>query len=179
MTTIRMIVGIGHGEYEPAFPEQVQTAIVWDASTDYGDDGVNDLDVAWVQRTGLPIEARPDADLSFGFIEYIVGERDDIEVGLDNLIAQLTADVKLKDGSTLVVPSGDDDTFDYWPSGVRLAFQIAEHVGPDAVLRVDGAARRQIAKKDASFRDEIASSCGIDWPNPVTTSDPYEHGGVR
>lgn len=65
-----------------------------------------------------PDELPPDADLTWEHIVRVTGETDAISSGLDALMAYV--------GET---PSGDDDTFDYWPSGCRFALDLAAQCG--------------------------------------------------
>lgn len=76
------------------------------------------------------VEAPEDVDLSWETLYRLRGSRDEV---LDWLIILVR---EVEDGPE----GGDDETFDYWPSGVRLALAVADKVDE----RTAAALRQQI-----------------------------------
>lgn len=141
MTTqaLRFIVSAGHAEYGDGSSPLVEeiwnpTADgTWDALYDprlghHAEPGHADRRAAalFTERTGVPAEELPAVDLTWEVVWRITGLRPEVGEWFDQLVADLAAG-----------PSGDDDTYDYWPSGVRLAHQVALFLGDDeATARV-------------------------------------------
>jgi hypothetical protein len=113
---VELIVSVGHGEYLPLAQEGLTAEVVWDP---YEEDNLVHTEVEeralarYREVTGL--EPNPDWDVTWQSIQRWKGEPPQIEAALASLMDKLE-----------ISPSGDDDTFDYWPSGVRLALMVAE-----------------------------------------------------
>lgn len=84
--------------------------------------------------------------------EHVVtweGDREAVERGLTALIETIDC-----------APGGDDDTFDYWPSGVIYAADIADVLGGDWPAKVEEVARRVVADYKSDFAEELLSKTG-------------------
>jgi hypothetical protein len=57
---------------------------------------------------------------------------------------------------------GDDDTFDYWPSGVRYCEQVADQLGGIWPAKVRNAAKEAILTRRPEFKDELFNACRLD-----------------
>jgi len=62
------------------------------------------------------------ADYTWEWIVRVHGTRDDVNAWLTALLAELSGGPA----------GGDDDTYDYWPSGMRFAQEAAAHLGREA-----------------------------------------------
>ncbi len=160
--TLDFMVSAGHDEYPldltPFSSDGTRQMInVWPGPTfdvyQWGDDPANkgvDISTKWTEVTGLPESQRPDADLYWEAIYHVTAQRAAVEHALECLIDDIA-----------IEPGGDDDTFDYWPSGVRLALAVAEHLGPEWVKRVEDTARLIITVHKPDFADELFDKTGV------------------
>lgn len=112
---MKIIASAGHGEYWlPELPG-VSATILWQwQDTDSDPDPLD-----WVEKTGLDSSEMPDCDLSWEIIVAVEGEPAAIVSALGALLVDLS-----------FTPGADDGTFDYWPSGMRLARTIIDQLGP-------------------------------------------------
>jgi hypothetical protein len=113
---MELLVNVGHGEYLPLVQDGLTADLVWDPYDDANLAASEDeaaLLARYREVTGL--EPNPDWDVTWASVQRWTGEPAQIEAALASLMDKLE-----------VPPSGDDDTYDYWPSGVRLALQVAE-----------------------------------------------------
>lgn len=132
----------GHGEY--AWPEEKGTTCLTETVFDVGDVAdaavdylltVNTTD--YVDNSSLAYEAAQrradrafealfpntaalkgswahiDTAREYGRLLRVTGTQDQLEIAFNDLAGQLTA-----------MPGGDDDVFNYWPSGMRLLEQM-------------------------------------------------------
>ena len=157
MTTQTFLVSTGHAEYGvyESIPG-LDVADLWPPAAMNDDDRdrlydlwENEQVVTWLRYypdEGLP----PDADLAWEHIVRWTGDTPAINAGLDVLIQQIS-----------VEPHGDDDTFDYWPSGCRYALDVAGYVG--RAQEVEQVIRGVIASKDlGEYADELFDKVGMD-----------------
>jgi hypothetical protein len=164
---MRIVASAGHDEYR--FPETpgVTDRVLFDGvALECGDDeaaterarGLGFLDEmyeivedaltpeAWAGFTGEPAGTKPeDADLTWEVIHLFEGEPEALLAGLDALIESLYLE-----------PHGDDDAYDYWPSGVRLAMEVDAALGGPRAERI-----REVALFGANGRAEILAKVGI------------------
>jgi len=114
MDTITMVVSAGHNEYPIGCSEELWSSHnhdhLWLA------DDVEAAATELYKSLGLP---EIDADVSWETIIRVTGQRETLNQALDMLLGDLCGGPK----------GGDDDTFDYWPSGMRLAQQVAAVLG--------------------------------------------------
>lgn len=153
-------VSAGHDEYGLVLRDE-QATHVWPLDDDeerWDQDGAT-LAAKYQDATG----AMPDGDwdLVWEHIYRISATRAELETALGVLTLQVL------DGPD----SGDDDTFDYWPSAVRLALSVAEELGGEWPNRqwlaiVERAARAAIAETRAQFAEELLVKCGLDKQDP-------------
>lgn len=128
MSEQHLVVVAGHGEYGAAGDSGVAIKEIWPPTDEHGDAVMFDDDVE--ARTAFEaaypeIPVPDDADFSWEAIWLVTGTREQIEAWFSELVADISEP-----------PSGDDTTYDYWPSGVRLAVQVAEWIGDNAPQRV-------------------------------------------
>jgi hypothetical protein len=123
---MKLTVSIGHGEY--GSHGTVKRRELWDphdesteelilAERDDGDDDFRDDDharAAFAKAYGSAA-AVEDWDFTWEIIEEWEGTPEEFRQEFEFLMNDLR-----------IPPSGDDTTFDYWPSGVRLAQQLGE-----------------------------------------------------
>lgn len=148
MATTPIVTPIGHGEYMPdASTYDVLYEVEWN-DTETDDDAYAECVRFFGRRKDLPadvVEAAIHEVLEDGWQQDIIIVTDPDEA-LRSLMVELDTE-----------PSGDDDTFDYWPSGVRLA--VALVAGINATL---DQAREELA---VSVRDD-----GVD-AHPAMVAD--------
>jgi hypothetical protein len=118
-----IIASAGHAEYGDPNPQNgLRLSIIWDPQADDlyekidGDEA--NAEALWEEYLGWRGIARPNADLTWENIWRLRGTREQVSEWLDSLLSDLS-----------VTPSGDDTTYDYWPSGVRLAREVAAVLG--------------------------------------------------
>jgi hypothetical protein len=120
-----LLLDAGHGEY---IPSSGVVLSVW-APLDFDEPFEYDEDkAALLMRAALPDEAREFEcyDPSWCTVITLSGTPGQLESAFSELLAQVSAE-----------PSGDDDTFDYWPSGGRLLLALAVDLDVLAVERGD------------------------------------------
>lgn len=150
---VSMIVSAGHGEYgdlrwplveliwEPLADEKTYLALFH--AIDAGDD-VEELAKRLFAERNPGVEPPADADLTWENIVRITGEREAVEAWQDQLVSEL-----------LGGPSGgDDDTFDYWPSGVRLARAVAAELGGEKPAELEHVVAEALAGSEWTL-DEL------------------------
>ena len=132
--TLSPVLSFGHAEYTlPAVPGLVQEHL-WNPVDDFQDDwDENDAVAHFRTQHGFD---PPDADLSWESIFRITGSRSAIEQAFNGLLTEIATP-----------PGGDDDSYDYWPSGVRLAHDITGLLDRDAELRLARAVADVFAAK--------------------------------
>lgn len=137
-----MIVSAGHGEYLPVETPGVTVKHLWppeDIDHDVTDDEYREM---YELVTGN--EADPDVDYSWEVIVEITGGPNAIGDWLTVLCRML-----------VITPSGDDDTFDYWPSGCRLAAAVAAELADPWPDRIQLAIAAGLAGIDESIRPDV------------------------
>lgn len=160
---IEGIVSAGHGEYVLALPIDEFNPI-WEP---YGDDLFPRLDKAvgqdavmaiWRDHTGLQ-DVPGDWDIEWENICKLRARRADLEKAMDKLLADLRED-----------PGGDDGTFDYWPSGVRMALEVAAYLDEndpgeplpmDWTGKVGQQAREFILTQRSEYAGELLQKTGL------------------
>ena len=149
------LVSEGHAEYPmPTNVAGLDVTEVWPpaAMSDEERDGLYDLygsDQVDVWERYNPGTLPPDADLAWEHIISVTGTPEAINAGLDLLIADISTR-----------PSGDDDVFDYWPSGCRLALDVAAQV--DRTDEVTAVIRSVIVTSLEDYAEELFDKVGID-----------------
>lgn len=122
--TLSMVVSYGHAEYVlPTLPNLLQEQL-WgpdDFEAEAEWDEHDAVEHFRIQHGFLP----PDADLSWEHIFRVTGDRDVMAEAFAGLLLDIARP-----------PGGDDDTYDYWPSGVRLAWEIAGLLGDSEVRQL-------------------------------------------
>jgi hypothetical protein len=157
MSEFKFLVSAGHDAY--ALPDQEGLTLVWgyEDVEPFEEDGgsVSDKALREAFRTKLQAETVEstisDWDLWYEVIYRIEMDRPQLEENLRTLIEDLKQD-----------PGGDDGTFDYWPSGVRFAMQLAERLGGEWPQKVAAFARNWIMENRAEFAYELLNSVGLD-----------------
>lgn len=119
-----VLVAAGHGEYgwTDARPK---IEVLWNPNGEdvVLDDAWDDEKAAGLFRERHPGVTAPDCDLTWEQVWVIAGEVEEIAAWYRALVADLAEK-----------PSGDDTVYDYWPSGVRLARQVAAALPGSAEL---------------------------------------------
>jgi hypothetical protein len=111
-----LLVNVGHGEYLPSITDALTADLVWDPYDDLTlKHTQTEADALARYREVTGLEPNPEWDLTWQSVQRWRGEPAAVEAALASLMDKLE-----------VPPSGDDDTYDYWPSGVRLALQVAK-----------------------------------------------------
>jgi hypothetical protein len=159
---LRFLVSAGHDEYQFFLQDpngrtvdEQKLELVW--AYDYGDDDDDVVyDDDWMERLREQFrqtvgEEPGDWDLGWEHIYRIDAPRAEIEDALTELLATLDTE-----------PGGDDDTFDYWPSGIRLAFGVAEKLSRDWPHRVEAVARRIITECRPMYAEELLAKVGLE-----------------
>lgn len=152
---MKFIVTSGHQEYNPDPDIEGLTITDFTLDDEDGDGSVFDLSEEDARQkiaddNGIPVDEIPELRWSTEGVVRWEGERDAIEKGLASLIGQIDAE-----------PGGDDDTFDYWPSGVLYAKQVAEKLGDEWPDRVKKVALRILQWKE-DWAAELADKIGYD-----------------
>lgn len=135
-TEVDLIVSAGHGEYGPTSGPLVTE--VWNPHDPELDDVIaSELDAhrdpafllellyerMWSEdKRAEAVVAVAGDDLGWNIIVRVQGSRAEVNALLDGLVAEISGGPA----------GGDDDTFDYWPSGVRYAQALATALGRDA-----------------------------------------------
>lgn len=119
--TVRLF-DAGHAEY---LPEQGDIHV---PDFDHTDDEAARALAAWADALGAPSD-----DIASILVEWReTGWRSTtIAVRQEELAAALAGQLEAID----IEPGGDDDTYDYWPSGVRLALDLAGR-NPEPLMRI-------------------------------------------
>jgi hypothetical protein len=147
-----IVASAGHAEYwvdDTSIPGLVITDVWPPADIDdvyeaFPDDGMIEAAYAAAVLNG------PDVDPYWEHVVSWNGDRAAIEAGLTTLLEEVG-----------VAPSGDDDTFDYWPSGCRYALSIAARLDDEWVAKVEEIVRTVIVGMD-DFADELFDKVGIE-----------------
>lgn len=148
-----IVVSAGHAEYMGNAP--VTLEYLWGMDDAYGEDG-EALDYDSLpekfdaKNPGVTVG---DWDLGWQHIVRLSGTQESLVAYYKSLVEQLR-----------VTPSGDDDTFDYYPSGVRYAAEIGGDLGLD--IREDLLPAVTAAlDEDEDYWQEVRDKTGIfDWP---------------
>jgi hypothetical protein len=171
---MRVLVSAGHHEYDIDPLPRLTITQVWpveemilNGEVIHPDEDRYDMDddeVMAAYQTAAP--DGPDIDPMWEHVVCWEGSRGMLIAGL----AQLTATIE----NTAL--GGDDDTFDYWPSGVRYAAAIADALDGDQwerdhAIHVEMVARRVIRLQRSQFAEELLDKCGYDpaIADPVTS----------
>lgn len=149
---IRRILDIGHGEYVSGLTP-LDTETIWNGHED-AESLSSTLEPTREQVENLLRSRGLGSDDSIGIAAE--AEADGwwcIYVTAAGTPAQWALAAAAQTAEISVPPSGDDDTFDYWPSGVRLARAIAGVVGPDAIAELRTTVSAVLDAKDV-LRDD-------------------------
>jgi hypothetical protein len=150
------VVSAGHDEYGPGDAEGLTvedyTVEVLRATLSGDFEGeVPDWKDAVVDDSIVTVHGY-DHDVQYESFYWWHGSRGAVEAGFESLFNDVESG-----------PQGaDDDTFDYWPSGVKYLQQVADQLGPEYRRRVDTMARANILTKRAEFADELLNACGLE-----------------
>lgn len=154
---IDMVLSYGHAEYVPPFPDGTAVC-VWPSDSMINDmdsetlltwieehsENVEEMTAKWVEITGLPAERLPEADLQWESIYRVRCTREQLITTFEMFM--LAVDT---------TPSGDDDTFDYWPSGARLLITMGTKLGPQFEQRAVAVVRALILERMADWAGEL------------------------
>lgn len=159
--TIKAPINFGHGEYLPTIAPQHEVA-VWDPYTEENYnwlDVVHDDDAIAARYTGMTgmLPTDWDTDLSWQHVSVLEADEGTWIDWYDDMLRDV--------GNQ---PSGDDDTFDYWPSGCRALVQMAEvldtEIGHGPTSRVTEARatiQRILGDMDDAIRQDIEHKVGL------------------
>jgi hypothetical protein len=139
---MELLVNVGHGEYLPLAQDGLTAELVWDPYDEANlehTDREEQASARYREVTGL--EPNPAWDMTWQSVQRWTGDAAALSAALHSLVDTLE-----------VPPSGDDDTYDYWPSGVRLALQVAAAL--DAQL--GGERRAEVVAKVRAVIDGMA-----------------------
>lgn len=165
-----ILVSLGHDEYtigdaaivvdrvwQPHSDDLLDTVPV--SSGDGTGDSVRALFQAITAHTYEDITSVDwDVDLMWENVARVTGTDEHLLAALDTLIVDLAAD-----------PGGDDGTFDYWPSGVRLARAMAKALGVNKDRDLERVAQTVIMDTTRSeHADELYAKIGFDRPDEVS-----------
>jgi hypothetical protein len=144
-----IIVSAGHAEYG-AITEGVTEVEIWAGTSDSfdeNDQNIWDTDVLAAKFLAASGETPGDWDLGWEHIVRLEGDYDALVAFYNSLVTELSE-----------TPHGDDTTYDYYPSGVRYALEIAAalELSTDTLVAAVHAA---IDGMDAA--EEIADKTGI------------------
>lgn len=153
-----IVVSAGHAAYMPNPVVGVEVDWVWSSSDfepNYDPMGFPFEEQAEQAARAALVEQGVDPDsVDFDATwEHIVrfrGPRDKILSALDTLIRTIDT-----------VPSDDDDTFDYWPSGARMAFAMDDALNAGQTGRIAEIARRVIVHHKAHSAEELLAKVGL------------------
>jgi hypothetical protein len=172
---MELLVNVGHGEYLPLAQDGLTAELVWDPYDEANlehTDSEEQAKARYREVTGL--EPDPAWNLTWQSLQRWTGDAVALSAALHSLVDKLEAP-----------PSGDDDTYDYWPSGVRLALQVAEAL--DAQL--GGERRAEVVAKVLAVIDGMALTPDNvhlgdlaeeeDGEDPEATSGPAEEDGTE
>lgn len=137
---LEFYVSAGHAEYLPPVTPGLSVTDVWPLS-DREDLSEWELE-DFTRLTGISYEKIPDVDLNWETIQRWKGTPSVIAEALTILLGDLAE-----------IPGGDDDTYDYWPSGVRLAAAVADELGGEWPRNVEAVARRVMKVKNLTIND--------------------------
>lgn len=160
-TILNFLASARHAEYTLQGPG-VTVTDVWDYECleqfdSQQDEGVDEVTAdMWTQATGLPETLfSTEWDLMWENIVRIEGDADAVAAALDTLIADLSN-----------TPGGDDDTFDYWPSGVIYAQDIAAALASVGRNGYDEKIEAAVyaAIYGTGFEDELYDKVGLTPP---------------
>jgi hypothetical protein len=153
---MKVTVSAGHGEYQIDPPEGLTITEVWPP------DGEEDLwemaeDLILLKYRRAVPDGPSDVDPYWERVMVWEGDLRAFDAGLFRLVNALDSGL-----------GGDDDTFDYWPSGVRYAKEIAELVTDEWAARVEETARKVVAEQREEFAEELLTKCGyvVELPMP-------------
>lgn len=149
-----LVVSAGHAEYGAAGESGVVIEEMWPPDDEHGDalffdDNEEALAAFKAAYPGIPDDGRPDADYAWEHIWRVQGTPEQVEAWFSGLVDELAEP-----------PSGDDTTYDYWPSGVRLAIQVAEVL--DSGIPGDHTERLKQAVREG-LNEMDPAEVGLDW----------------
>lgn len=160
---LSFVASAGHAEYMPTMPAPATCETVWcfseheladrmfAAGAEYPGYSADELEALIVATTGGPSSALPDADLEWETIVRISGPRYELAQGYLSLEREVS-----------MAPHGDDDVFDYWPSGARFLIDYAAALGAPypnrAAARIDA-----VLDELEAYGDELADKVGVAW----------------
>jgi hypothetical protein len=153
---IHLVLDVGHAEYLPQVRYCVKMNVLWDP---LHDDTVfeDDPQADGLMRLSLPAEIKTEFqayDPTWCQVIELKGALNELDAIFGELLEQIEA-----------VPHGDDDTFDYWPSGARLVMQLARDLDQvDEGMRIHYAKRivsRVLTQKDPEIAADMRDK--LDW----------------
>lgn len=154
---VNIVVSAGHTEYMPARTEGVIVEWVWeglpeDVDTDVASEELYDVCCRrFVEDTGITLDQMGDFDPMWESVARFRGPRDRVIAALYSLIREIS-----------VSPTGDDSVFDYWPSGVRMAFAMDQKLEAGRAERIEQIVRRTLADPTLEpFADELLPKLGL------------------
>lgn len=154
-THITIVVSAGHTEYMPEMVGSMTYEWIWPPGLDPEEFELytvseEALEVLW-ERTNPRIPQR-DWDLSWESICSIRGTEEEFQKSLAKFIVDAVASE----------PHGDDDVFDYWPSAVRMALEMAEQLKMEwATADATTAARDVILNWIGDWETDLLHKCGV------------------
>lgn len=151
---VRLLLDAGHAEY---MPTTGHIEVIWAPLDEFVEPLESDAVAAEALRIRLRAKyadwapALEPYDPTWCQVIEWAGTQAQADAAFDNLLEQVAH-----------VPSGDDDTFDYWPSGARLLLQIASDldridIGHPKGRRWDAACQwiREVLTAKGDLADEL------------------------
>jgi len=164
---LEFTVSAGHDEYPiPEVFAPGELTCIW--ANDYEDE--DEFGADW--EAGLAARYRDENDAEPGDWDLGWERIYRIDAPADTVAEALV--ILLQDLDT--IQGADDDTFDYWPSGMRLALDIAARLGGDWPAQAEAQARRVIFSDREEFAEELLDKVGLEPPE--TLGVPYGEAGV-
>src|SRR5262245_42992761 len=175
---LELVVSAGHAEYMVEH-EGVEVAYVWQPLSDEVD-----AELSRLVARGMSPSREAAAALLFAELTSAV-QADALEAAGVDLTWETV--VRLRGAHCHLVEwlerlrveisepgHGDDDLYDYWPSGVRLAAAVAERLGEEQVALTKGVVTVAVTERGLDSAEFNFGSLPGPWPDrAVTLEVPY------
>jgi hypothetical protein len=145
-------VSAGHAEYWVDGVADVVVTELWPSNLDPYDDFADEDEMLARYQAGNGGQLPPGdyVDLGWEHVVRVTGTRAGVIKTLLRLVDMVG-----------VAPSGDDDVFDYWPSGSRFALGVAAQLGEHWVAMVTELVRAVAADLGPDYEAEILDKVGV------------------